>query len=199
MIRRRVVFPIFIVLLVSCLCASLSFVLLLGFSAISPDPPNPPNPLPSLSDKAEKILAIEEGGFYDANLIVKTINDQIYSIRVGGRHESWQIGSQTYRIDDVACQHKIEKRLEAVIGRITDCREISLLGEWCPGPTASFAIDSNGDLWEMFTDIPCYPILVLFSAFLGAIFFTVGIIIVIVRILFHKRNAGDPSRKVIAA
>jgi hypothetical protein len=54
------------------------------------------------------------------------------------------------------------------------------MGEWCPPPLASYAIDSHGQLWEHLTRPSCYLFLGLLSAFNGAKVLAVGTAIVII-------------------
>ena len=48
--------------------------------------------LPSPPVRAEKIIGVELGGFYEARLAVQAIDGQIYIYPITGGGESWEVG-----------------------------------------------------------------------------------------------------------
>ena len=172
MSRRTFRFSLLIVLIAACAVASIPLAIESISSALSP---SPPTRMPSLPLQAEAIIGIESEYFFQTSLTVRTTDGHIYTTD----GDAWQRTDQSYPAKPVLCTRTQRRRFQTTIGPISDCAQVQQMGEWCPAPVASYAIDSEGQLWEHLAETPCYPILCLFSVFNGAKVLAAGTVIVI--------------------
>jgi hypothetical protein len=195
--KRRTLAPQVIVgLSVSCLAALLPFA---ACSLANASTSSPPDSLAPSPEKLERILAIDVRGFYGADVIVRTAAGDILALGVGIQEHPWRPPDGEYYAQDKPCRATAEGRIESVAGPIIDCRRVQMIGEWCPGPEASYAIDSVGNLWELFTPTLCYPILIPLSALIGALFLAAALTYVGVRYIADRRKAQHTPTNSIAA
>jgi hypothetical protein len=185
-LKRRTFHPLLIIAItVSCLAALIPFLACYLSSGITS---NTPSRVPQPSQKPEQILAIETAGFYGANLIVRTTGGETLAYRVGAVEPHWQPHDEEYYAQDSPCTGRVRRRMESVAGLITDCRQVSLIGEWLPGPDASYAIDSDGNLWELITQRPPYALLVPVYALIGMVLLIEALVLVAVKYFLDKRK-----------
>jgi len=172
MSRRTFRFSFIIVLIAASAVASIPLAIESISVALSP---SPPTRMPLLPHQAEAIIGIRSEHFFQTTLTVRTTDSHIYTTD----GDAWQLTDQSYPANAVSCTRTQQRRFQTTIGPISDCAQIQQMGEWCPAPVASYAIDSEGQLWEHVVETPCYTFLGLLSLFNGAKVLAAGTAIVI--------------------
>jgi len=131
------------------LCAAAGAFLAILLSLATPSFSSEHYLLPSLPAAAEEIVGIELGGFYKAEVAVRAIDGKEYVYPFYTSNATWQVGSVSGIAEYQPCRRRSVNRLRAVAGEIVDCREFQAIGEWCPAPMQSIAINSNGGVWQL--------------------------------------------------
>lgn len=153
------------------LALAASWVLSIHFQ----EPPSRISPPPS---KAEAILGAKNFGFGSTILFVRDIDGKSYQY-VFGKWEPLFIEPVDFY--DEECQQSEIQNIEAVAGRIKNCREIQTAGEWIPAPRISYAITADGDLRQLSTSQLVKMLTILILIILTLLGLCIGFIIVIAR------------------
>jgi len=172
------------------LCAAAGAFLAILLSLATPSFSSEHHLLPSLPAAAEEIVGIELGGFYKAEVAVRAIDGKEYVYPFYTSNATWQVGSVSGIAEYQPCRRRSVNRLRAVAGEIVDCREFQAIGEWCPAPMQSIAINVSGEVWELVTQQPCLLTTVPNALLSGAIGFILGIVIVAIRRLASQSRTG---------
>lgn len=150
-----------------------------------------PTQLEPLPVAAAQFLAFDVD-WLDVGLYVKTRDDQIYFNWQSYVNE-WSSG--TWQVSELSegaihpgdiCGENIVKRFERTIGELSDCYTIDVPSEWCPGPIASFAIDRQGNVWQMAQPQLCFFTALFVVPIVTGIGLVAGIILVLLRWLITK-------------
>lgn len=154
--------------------------------ALSIHSQEPPSRIPPPPSKVETILGAKDVYFGATVLFVRAVNGESYQYSW-----RWEPAPAPEIFYDKECQSSEIQVIEAVAGRIDNCRQIQMMGEWTPGPLISYAITADGDLWQLSTPqwIMMFTILILIILTLFGLF--VGVIIVTVRWIIGKAQRGQ--------
>lgn len=136
--------------------------------------------LPASPAPVEGILAVDLGGFYEAQLAALGSDNHVYVYTIMGTSGSWSEGSipkNSYALD---CSKKSLRRLRGV-GEIVQCVEFATFGEWCPANVESIALNSEGELWNLSSMQPCPLLMIPFACTTGSIGLIIGVALVILK------------------
>jgi len=141
----------------------------------------PPSRIPSPPSKAKAILGVRDVPFGTTMLFIQSVNGESYQYSW-----KWEPALAPENLNDIECRPSEIQQIEAVAGRINNCRQIQTIGEWVPGALISYAITANGDLWQLSTPQWIMMFAILFLAILTPLGLLVGVIIVTVRWIVGK-------------
>jgi len=136
--------------------------------------------LPASPVPVEGILAVDLGGFYEAQLAVLGSDNRVYVYSIMGTSGSWAEGSIPKNSYGFDCSKRSLRRLQG-IGDIVQCVEFATVGEWCPADVESIALNSRGEIWNLSSMQPCPFLIVPFACITGSIGLILGVVLVILK------------------
>jgi hypothetical protein len=136
--------------------------------------------LPAAPVSIEGILAVDLGGFYEAQLASLGSDNHVYVYTIMGTSGSWAEGSIPKNSYGFDCSKRSLRRLRGV-GEIVQCVEFTTVGEWCPSNIESIALNSKGELWNLSSMQPCPLVMIPFAFITGCIGFIIGVALMLIR------------------
>ena len=143
--------------------------------------------LPPLPAPAVAFVVVDAVEFYYPPLYVQASDGQVY--RLLDDETGWEAELPAETLDEgPSCDRRTQRSLREINETIVSCRTMPIMGEWCPGPSISYAITEEGDLWKLVRENSCTFIAIYFCLWGSPVLLGIGLLLIGLRALLLRYN-----------